>query len=44
LGDVKIIFDTIKTVLKHDGITSQTSATMEEFVGTPEGVKAKYIM
>jgi len=42
LGDVKIIFDTIKTVLKHDGITSETSATMEEFMGTPQGVKAKW--
>lgn len=31
--DFKIIFDTIKTVLKHDGISSGTSATMEEFMG-----------
>ena len=39
-NDVKIILDTVKTVLKHEGISSETSATMEEFMGTPEGVKA----
>lgn len=32
-GDVEIIFKTIKTVLKHDGISSETSVTMEEFMG-----------
>lgn len=32
--DVKIIFKTIKTVLCREGITSKTSATMEEFRGT----------
>lgn len=37
-NDVKILFDTIKTVLKREGITSETSATMEEFMGTPDGV------
>ncbi len=37
--DIQIILDTIRTVLKHEGITSSTSATMEEFMGTPEGVK-----
>ena len=37
--DVKIIIDTIKTVVKKEGISSTTSATMEEFMGTPEGVK-----
>lgn len=31
LGDVKIIFDTIKTVFKHEGISSENSATMEDF-------------
>lgn len=41
-NDVKIILDTIKTVLKHEGISSETSATMEEFMGTPEGVEAKW--
>ena len=40
INDVKIILDTIKTVLSHEGISSETSATMEEFMGTPEGVKA----
>ena len=34
LGDWKIIFQTIGTVLKRDGITSDTSVTMEEFMGT----------
>lgn len=33
-GDWKIIFETIKMVLKRDGISSDTSATMEEFLGT----------
>lgn len=32
--DVKIIFDTVKTVLKRDGISSETSETMEEFMGS----------
>ena len=36
LGDWKIIFDTVKTVLKHEGISSASSATMEEFMGTEE--------
>lgn len=31
--DVKIIFMTIKSVLKKEGISSETSATMEEFLG-----------
>lgn len=35
LGDLKIIFGTVGTVLKRDGITSETSVTMEEFKGTP---------
>lgn len=34
LGDIKIIMETIKTVLRKDGISSDTSATMEEFMGT----------
>ena len=33
IGDVKIVFHTIKTVLKREGINSDTSATMEEFMG-----------
>lgn len=32
-GDLKIIIDTVFAVLKHDGINSGTSATMEEFKG-----------
>ncbi len=32
-GDVKIILNTVKVVLKRDGITSDTSVTMEEFKG-----------
>lgn len=31
--DVKIIFDTVKVVFKREGISSNTSATMEEFKG-----------
>ena len=34
LGDVKIIFETVMAVLKRDGISSETSATMEEFKGS----------
>lgn len=41
-GDMKIILDTVKTVLSHEGISSETVATMEEFMGTPEGVKASW--
>ncbi|XCP84017.1 sugar transferase [Roseburia hominis] len=33
-GDWEIIFQTIRTVLKRDGISSGTSVTMEEFMGT----------
>lgn len=36
VGDLKIIFETISAVLKRDGITSNTSATMEEFMGTKQ--------
>lgn len=32
-SDVKIIFDTVRAVLKHEGISSESSATMEEFMG-----------
>lgn len=39
LGDWKIIFQTVKTVLKREGISSDSSETMEEFRGTSEGVK-----
>lgn len=33
-GDWKIIFQTVGTVLKKEGISSDTSATMEEFMGS----------
>lgn len=36
LGDWKIIFQTVKTVLKREGISSGSSETMEAFKGTPE--------
>lgn len=37
LGDVKIIFLTVwKAFVKSEGISSQTSATMDEFKGTPQ--------
>lgn len=41
-GDVRIIWDTVMTVLKKEGISSENSATMEEFMGTPEGVVAAW--
>lgn len=31
-GDVEIIFATVKSVLKREGISSETSATMENFI------------
>ena len=33
LGDVKIILDTVKVALKREGISSETSETMEAFTG-----------
>ena len=36
LGDWKIIFQTIGTVLKREGISSGTAVTMEDFTGTIE--------
>jgi lipopolysaccharide/colanic/teichoic acid biosynthesis glycosyltransferase len=33
--DVKVIFMTVKKVFCREGISSETSATMEEFMGTP---------
>ena len=33
-GDLKILFMTVVKVFKREGVTSDTSATMEEFVGT----------
>lgn len=34
IGDVKIIFGTVKAVFCREGINSETSATMEEFMGS----------
>ena len=39
LGDWKIIFETVKTVLKREGISAVGEATMEEFMGSQETVK-----
>lgn len=39
LGDWKIIFQTVKTVLKREGISSESSVTMNEFKGTKETVQ-----
>ncbi|MDD6022897.1 MAG: sugar transferase [Oscillospiraceae bacterium] len=35
LGDVKIVVDTVKAVLRRDGISSDPSVSMEEFMGSP---------
>lgn len=40
LGDWKIIFKTVCTVLKREGINSDTSSTMDEFLGR-EAAEAK---
>ena len=37
--DVRILFKTIVTVFKREGISSETSATMEVFMGTKENNK-----
>ena len=42
LGDWKIIFKTIAVVFKRDGISSETSATMEEFMGNEEIKNLKF--
>lgn len=39
LGDWKIILTTVKTVLTKEGINSDTSVTMEEFMGVESGEK-----
>ena len=36
LGDWKIIFETIQTVLKREGISDGDSATMTEFIGSDD--------
>jgi len=35
-GDMRITIDTVKTVFKHEGISSNTSVSMEEFMGAEE--------
>lgn len=41
-GDIRIIWDTVMTVIRREGISSDTSVTMEEFMGTPEGVVSEW--
>lgn len=36
IGDIKIILKTVVKVFKREGISSETSATMEEFMGNNE--------
>jgi lipopolysaccharide/colanic/teichoic acid biosynthesis glycosyltransferase len=40
--DLKIIIDTVKTVIAKEGISSETSATMEEFMGSDSSAKVKW--
>lgn len=39
LGDIKIIVDTVLSVVKREGISSETSATMESFIDYVEAKK-----
>ncbi len=39
LGDWKILLDTVRTVLKREGISSDSSVTMEEFMGSDETIQ-----
>ena len=39
LSDAKIILDTVKSVVTREGISSETSATMEEFEGSIESIE-----
>lgn len=43
LGDWKIIFQTILNVFKREGINSDTSATMEVFMGTEEKMESENV-
>lgn len=43
VGDVKILFETVGTVLKRDGISSGTSVTMEPFKGTSAEETKEYM-
>lgn len=40
IGDLKILFQTVAKVLKREGISSETSETMEEFMGSKQEVNA----
>ena len=42
LLDVNVFLKTIKTVLKRDGISSESSATMEEFKGSMYSTRIKF--
>lgn len=42
MQDIQIVWHTVKTVVKREGINSETSVTMEEFYGTPEGEVATW--
>lgn len=33
ITDIRIIHDTLRIVIKHEGINSETAETMEEFMG-----------
>ena len=43
VGDIKIILETVKAVFDREGITSETSATMEEFTGSEVEKDSKQI-
>lgn len=40
--DIKVLFDTVRVVIKHEGISSGTSVTMEEFMGSDENAKVTW--
>lgn len=42
IGDVRIFIETVFKVLKRDGVSSETSATMEEFKGSVEKDRQEY--
>lgn len=42
-GDLKIILQTVeKALIRHEGISSSNTATMEKFTGTPTGVASTW--
>lgn len=41
--DIKIIFKTVAVVVKREGITSETSATMEEFMGSQKKLEMEAV-